>query len=336
MARPLRVEFPGAYYHVMNRGNSRQNIFISDKDRNTFLEALSDSREIHDVSIIAYVLMSNHYHLLIRTPQANLSEFMRHFQVTYTVRFNRRHDRPGHVFQGRFKSLLVEADEYLLPLSRYIHLNPIRKGHFSNSGIQDKEEYLRTYPWSSYPGYCNLRKRNKSFNYRWLLNTYYGKDDYRGRRLYRAYVVKGIHGKISNPFDDTVHQSILGSQGFVDWIKTQLPDRNVREVPSQRKLQHHISIKQIVEEIAKYGGVDSDNLFDRKTKMKLFRQISMELCYRYSLLKQKEIGDLFGVDYSTVSQNRKRLKDKLNTNRRLRKQFEEIRENIQLMSKQKI
>jgi len=336
MARPLRVEFPGAYYHVMNRGNNRQDIFISDRDRNTFLEALSDSCEIHDVSIIAYVLMSNHYHLLIQTPQANLSEFMRHFQITYTVRFNHRHDRPGHVFQGRFKSLLVEADEYLLPLSRYIHLNPIRTSHFNAIGIQDKEEYLRTYPWSSYPGYCYLRKRNKPFNYSWLLHTYYGGDDYKGRKNYRAYVVKGIHGQISNPFDDTVHQAILGSESFVDWIKTQLPDRNVREVPSQRKLQHHISVKQIVGEIARYGSVDADNLFDRKTKMKLLRQISMELCYRNSILKQKEIGDLFGVDYSTVSQNRKRLKEKLKTNRRLRKQFEEIREKIHTMSNQKI
>jgi putative transposase len=336
MARPLRVEFPGAYYHVMNRGNNRQNIFISDKDRYTFLEALSDSCEIHDVRIIAYVLMSNHYHLLIQTPQANLSEFMRHFQVTYTVRFNRQHDRPGHVFQGRFKSLLVEADEYLLPLSRYIHLNPIRTSHLNNSEIKNKEEYLQAYPWSSYPGYCSLKKRNKSFNYSWLLHTYYGSDGSKGRRRYRAYVVKGIDGKIANPFDDTVHQSILGSQGFVDWIKTQLPDRNVREVPSQRNLQYQISAKQIVGEIAKYGGVESDNLLDRKTKAKLLRQIGMELCYRYSILKQKEIGELFGVDYSTVSQNRKRLKDKLATNRRLRKRFDEIRENIQIMSKQKI
>jgi REP element-mobilizing transposase RayT len=99
---------------------------LTDKDRKAFLEALADCCEIYDVKLIAYVLMSNHFHLLVHTARANLSEFMRHFVVTYTVRFNRRHHRSGHVFQGRFKSLLVEADEYLLPLSRYIHLNPIR------------------------------------------------------------------------------------------------------------------------------------------------------------------------------------------------------------------
>jgi len=121
MARALRIDYPGAYYHVMNRPNSGQDIFVVDRDRVSFLEGLEDSCEIYGVKVIAYVLMSNHFHLIVQTEQANLSEFMRHFLVTYTVRFNRRRDRTGHVFQGRYKSLLVQQDEYLLPLSRYIH-----------------------------------------------------------------------------------------------------------------------------------------------------------------------------------------------------------------------
>jgi REP element-mobilizing transposase RayT len=102
MARPLRIELADGYYHVMNRGNNRQTIFLSDKDRKAFLEALADSCEIDDVHLIAYVMMTNHFHLLIHTARANLSEFMRHFQVTYTVRFNRRKRRSGHVSQGLF------------------------------------------------------------------------------------------------------------------------------------------------------------------------------------------------------------------------------------------
>ena len=102
MARPLRIEIPDGYYHVMNRGNNRQDIFLSDKDRNAFMEALAASCEIYDVHLMAYVLMTNHFHLLVRTARANLSEFMRHFQVTYTVRFNLRSRRSGHVSQGRF------------------------------------------------------------------------------------------------------------------------------------------------------------------------------------------------------------------------------------------
>ena len=102
MARSLRIELADAYYHVMNRGNNRQDIFLSDKDRKSFMEALADSCEIYQVHLMVYVLMTNHFHLLVHTARANLSEFMRHFQVTYTVRFKRRHHRSGHVSQGRF------------------------------------------------------------------------------------------------------------------------------------------------------------------------------------------------------------------------------------------
>ena len=188
MARPLRIEYPGAYYHVMNRGNRREDIFLTDKDRKVFLDGLADSCEIYSIKLITYVLMSNHFHLLVQTPQANLSEFMRHFLVTYTVRFNRRNARAGHIFQGRFKSLLVDEDEYLLPLSRYIHLNPIRTIRFKDADFQTKSEYLKKYPWSTFPGYCYLRKRNKNIDYGWFLSTYFGEDTAKGRRQCREYV----------------------------------------------------------------------------------------------------------------------------------------------------
>jgi REP element-mobilizing transposase RayT len=126
MARPLRIEYPGEYYHVMNRGNGQEDIFLTDKDRKLFLDGLADSCETYRIKLITYVLMSSHFNLFVQTPQANLNEFMRYFLVTCTVRFNRRNGRAGHVFQSRFKSLLVDEDEVLLPLSRYIHLNPIR------------------------------------------------------------------------------------------------------------------------------------------------------------------------------------------------------------------
>ena len=118
MARPLRIEYPGAFYHVMNRGNRGEDIFLTDTDRQVFLDGLADSCETYCIKLFTYVLMTNHFHLFVQTPQANRSEFMRHFLVTCTGRFNRRNGRTGHVFQGRFKSLLVEEDEYLLTLSR--------------------------------------------------------------------------------------------------------------------------------------------------------------------------------------------------------------------------
>ena len=328
MARPLRIQYPGAYYHVMNRGNHREDIFVTDTDRRRFVDALVDSSETFSVYLIGYVLMDNHFHLLIQTARANLSEFMRHFIVTYTVGFNRRHGRHGHVFQGRFKSLLVEEDEYLLPLSRYIHLNPIRPGKFKNHDIQSKVDYLKKYPWSTYPGYCYLRKRDKNIDYGWLLNTYFDEDSAQGRRRYRAYVHQGIEGEIENPFEEVTHQSILGTQSFVEWVKNKLPRKDQREIPSLRKLQHDIPAENIVEEVALAGQVQTEDLLDRKTKLKELRQIAMELSYCYSNEKQAEIGAIFGVDYSTVSQSRARLKAKLKSSRKLNKQFRRIKEQV--------
>ena len=336
MARPLRIEYPGAYYHVMNRGNRREDILLTDKDRQVFLDGLADSCEIYSITLITYVLMSNHFHLLVQTPKANLSEFMRHFLVTYTVRFNRRNGRAGHVFQGRFKSLLVDEDEYLLPLSRYIHLNPIRTSRFKDADFQTKSEYLKKYPWSTFPGYCYLRKRNKNIDYGWLLSTYFGEDTAKGRRQCREYVYQAIEGKIENPFEEVVHQSILGDQDFVEWVRQKLPRKGQREVPSLKKLQHHISVERIIGEVAKAGNAQAEDLRGRKTKLKDLRQMAMELSYRYSNYKQKEIGAIFGVDYSTVSQSRSRLKTKLKSNRKLKNQFHRIREQINKLSNPKI
>jgi REP element-mobilizing transposase RayT len=336
MARPLRIEYPGAYYHVMNRGNRREDIFITDTDHHTFLDALADSCETFSVKLIAYVLMANHFHLLVQTAHANLSEFMRRFLVTYTVRFNRSNQRSEHVFQGRFKSLLVEEDEYLLPLSRYIHLNPIRTRQFKNVEIQSKSDYLKKYPWSTYPGYCYLRKRNKNIDYRWLLNTYFGQDNAQDRRQYREYVHHGIEGEIENPFEQVLHQSILGTQSFVKWVKKKLPPKQQREIPSLTKLQRHISVEHIIEEVARAGQVQTEDLLDRKTRLKELRQMAMELSYRYSNEKQAEIGAVFGVDYSTVSPSRARLKGKLNSSRKLNKQFKQIKEQVINLSISKI
>ena len=128
MARPLRIEFPGALYHVTARGNARAPIFLEDADRQLLLATLGDAHERHGWLCHAYCLMPNHYHLLLGTPEANLSQGMRQLNGLYTQRFNRRHDRVGHVFQGRFKGILVERGAHLLELARYIVLNPVRAG----------------------------------------------------------------------------------------------------------------------------------------------------------------------------------------------------------------
>ena len=126
MARPLRIQFPGAVYHVTNHGNERKNIFQDDADRNAFLKILSESLDTYGIILHSFVLMNNHWHLLVQTPLANLSEFMHHFNITYTSHFNRRHHRVGHLYQGRYRGFLVEEDTYLSMVSRYIHINPVK------------------------------------------------------------------------------------------------------------------------------------------------------------------------------------------------------------------
>ena len=128
MARPLRIEFAGALYHVTSRGDRREDIYLDDGDRQLFLEVLEAVCERFNWEVHAYCLMSNHYHLLVETPDGNLSRGMRHLNGVYTQRFNRRHKKVGHVFQGRYKAILVQKENYLLELSRYIVLNPVRAG----------------------------------------------------------------------------------------------------------------------------------------------------------------------------------------------------------------
>ncbi|HUU80492.1 MAG TPA: transposase [Acidobacteriota bacterium] len=336
MARSLRIQYPGAFYHVMNRGNNRQDIFIEENDRIIFLEGLVDSCEIYGVRIIAYVLMSNHFHIIIKTDQGNLSEFMRHFLVTYSVRFNRSRLRTGHVFHGRYKSLLVQEDEYLLPLSRYIHLNPLRTGKLLSEPYKTKIKYLKNYKWSSLPGYCFIGKRVKNIDYSWLLDAYFGGDTLKGRSRYFEYVSAAIDGNIQNPFQDVIHQTILGTSDFVDRIKEKVPWGREREVPAIRNLRRSLPVDKILEVIATDHGVDSWEIISRRSKAKTIRQMAIELCYRYSPMNQKEIGDLFGIDYSTVSQNRSRLKAKLKSNEKLAEQFEKIEQKVGLLSNQKI
>jgi REP element-mobilizing transposase RayT len=314
----------------MNRGNSKQDIFITDGNRATFLHALEDSSQIYDVRVISYVLMSNHFHLIVQTNQANLSEFMRHFLVTYTVRFNRRQKKTGHLFQGRYKSLLVEQDEYLLPLSRYIHLNPVRTKGLEKEETKGLRKYLRGYRWSSFPGYCSTRKRLKWIDYGWLLNNT------RGRTRYRSFVYLGIDDKIGNPFENVVHQSILGTDEFVEWVKGEVSLEPDREVPAIRRLRRSVAAEELLGVIASWYGIESIEVLERRRQVAEIRQVAMELCYRYCPMTQRDIGDLFGVDYSTVSQNRRRLKLRMESEKKLKAQFEGLVKRIEQLSKQKI
>ena len=162
MARPLRIEYANAWYHILNRGRRGELIFADTYDYIGFIDLLIDTSEQWNLSVAAYCLMPNHYHLLVQTPDANISRCMRHIDGVYTQRFNRRHECDGPLFRGRYKSILVEADSYLLTLIRYIHRNPLK------AGLTDKLDH---YQWSSHRGYLSkaekwnwLHKKFRSFN----------------------------------------------------------------------------------------------------------------------------------------------------------------------------
>jgi REP-associated tyrosine transposase len=159
VARPLRIEFEGALYHLTGRGNARQRIFADEADCARFVQLLSDSLRRYDIALHAYVLMGNHYHLMAETRQVNLSRWMHWLITAYTVYFNRRHRLAGHLFQGRYKSIVIEAEGYLLSLSRYLHLNPVRGKVIGRADPLQRRQRLRAWRWSSYRGYSGLAKQ---------------------------------------------------------------------------------------------------------------------------------------------------------------------------------
>ena len=228
MTRPLRIQYPGAYYHITSRGNERRNIFRGTGDRNQFLSYLKSAYLRYGAVIHVYCLMDNHYHLLLETPIGNLSQIMRHINGAYTNYFNIRHKRSGHLLQGRYNSFLVEADSYAGELSRYIHLNPVR------AGIVDMPERFR---WSSHRCYLGKRKRPEWLAEDFIL-SYFDNDNGNARQKYDEFVKAGINVEGESPLEETVASTILGSDNFIESIKDKYLDKKKRDriVPALTEL----------------------------------------------------------------------------------------------------
>ncbi len=320
MSRPLRIQYPGAVYHVTHRGNERGLIFRDDADRRQFLVLLSRSLVNYDVILHSYVLMDNHFHLLTETPLGNLSEFMRHFNISYTNYYNRRHDRAGNLYQGRFKSLLIDNEVYLSAVSRYIHLSPARIG-----GMQDKDQVERfalllDYPWSSLPGYLSTQKRQDFVTYGPALEEY-GGDTPAGRAEYKRRLgIDLSEGLVVR--EKIIGQSIMGDERFVERVRKKLlPDKNDRERPAVGTIRQHKKKDDLLRIVAAKLEEPLETLLHRPG---LPRQMTMDILYRYGGLKNPDIGALMGVDYSTVSQGRKRLRERVAADAKLQKLLAEL------------
>jgi REP element-mobilizing transposase RayT len=337
MARALRIQYPGAFYHVTCRGNERKGIFLDKQDQKIFLEKLALSSDTYNVPILAYVLMTNHFHLLLTTPDGNLSEFMRHFNISYTAFFNKRHKRVGHLYQGRYKAFMVDADNYLLEVSRYIHLNPVRIKALKKKGVKENRAALMSYEASSLPGFLYKRKRQDFVNYGFLLD-YMGGDDSKGRKKYGTFVAKGLTKDLDNPLALGKGSGIVGDEGFVQWIKYTFVGhkKGQREQPALRELKKVFSPEEAMDHFFRLSGERKADVL-KKGKNSVGRAMLMEFLYRFSQITQPEIGKMVGgVDYSAVSQARSRLRKRLGKDKKLRQKFEMLDKELVHLSRLKI
>ncbi|MBI2982138.1 MAG: transposase [Deltaproteobacteria bacterium] len=276
MSRPLRIEYEGATYHLTSRGDGREDIFLSDADQRLFLDLLAETVQRCQWLCHAYCLMSNHYHLLIETPRANLSQGMRHLNGVYTQRFNRRYRRVGHVFQGRYKAIVVQRDVHLLELCRYVVLNPVR------ARMVKKAE---NWEWSSYRATVGQETKPAWLTTDWILAQF-------GRRrsicvkAYGRFVQDGIGHK---PWEHLLGQIYYGDDEFVKKLEK---GPELLEIPLQQRQPIRIPLNELIKE----GTAEE------------LRKAHRE--HNYQL---KEIADRLGVHYSTVSRrlNRNRQKEKI-------------------------
>lgn len=272
MARPLRLQFPHAVYHVTSRGNARQKIVRDDHDRARFLSILQQVVERFGWLCHAYCLMNNHYHLLVETPQPTLSAGMRQLNGVYTQAFNKRHHRVGHIFQGRFHAVLVEKEAHLLELSRYVVLNPVRGGL-----VQRPDQW----PWSSYRATIGRVGAPAYLTVDWVLGQF-GRRLQEARRAYAHFVREGM-GQAS-PWEHLRGQIYLGSE---PWVAQHQPNRVIKEVPRTQTQAHRPSLTEL---FSSTRGRD-------RALVQAYRQ------YGYRLW---EIADHWGVHYATVSRHLKR------------------------------
>lgn len=280
MSRPIRIEYAGALYHVTSRGDRRENIFEDGEDRVVFLDILSTVIDRYEWLCHGYCLMDNHYHLIIETRDANLSKGMRQLNGIYTQTFNRHHARVGHVFQGRYKAILVDKDNYFLELNRYVELNPVRAGMVKQP-VQ--------WQWSSYRA-----RLGKTGCPAWLTTdevlSQFSRQRATARKRYEEFVAQGI-GQASL-WRELSQQIYLGDEGFIKKqlrkVKTSRSKDTLNEVP---RVQREQAVKPL-------------DYFDKRNRDK---KLAMAKAYQTGRYSQKQIGDYFGVHYSTVSRAIKAL-----------------------------
>ena len=328
MARKLRVEYPGAIYHVTLRGNWRQNIFKSDSDRERFLWRLKESANTYNVRIYLFCLMTNHVHLVVETPEGNISRFMQSFVTGYTVYFNLRNRQSGHLFQGRFGAKLVEGDSYLLALSRYVHLNPVFIRKIKELPQKERVKRLRAYKWSSYRSYAGLVGKLDFVEYGPALGLVGGRSAKTAMKLYREFVEAGI-AESDDDFIKVLKESrhAIGGDDFKSMVgelyQKLIEKKDVLEDVSFRKKVEPLSAEAVIDVASKAMGVHEDEIY-RRRRDGLVRPVTARLLCKYAGMTQRDVAKVLKLTGgSAVSLQLGKLNKQLNQNKKLRKMVEE-------------
>jgi len=319
MPRHLRVEFAGAIYHVTIRGNARQRIFDDDHDRERFLQRLAESVDTYGVQVFLFCLMINHVHLVVETPLANLHKFMQSLETGYTVYYNLRHDNCGHLFQGRYAAKLVEGDEYLFKLSRYIHLNPVFVDAVKNLELKKRLEYLRNYKWSSYRSYIGTDKSLPYITYGPLLAQSSAKA-HRQKPNYRHYVEGGV-SETDAEFNEILKGPAIGGYDFCSRVRNAWQDIASKAAKPEdvefRKRSLNLESQIVLEIVSQHMHVDVEMFRERRRNSPL-RPIAALMLLKYTGMTNRAVaaelnlksGEAVGIQArkaQAMQKNNKRL-----------------------------
>lgn len=286
MARPYRLQAENCVYHITSRGNERKEIFVSEGDYKRFLEYLNTAKEKFKFYLYAYCLMSNHYHLFLEIRQSNLSRIMQYLNTAYTVYFNVKRRHIGHVFQGRFKSILVDADSYFAELTRYIHLNPVK------AKIVDKPEEYR---WSSYNTY--ISDKNEAFIDKDRIKELFPIST----KEYRQFVLEGINSPQS-PLKNVYAGFILGGAQFIkDNLKQMQKEVKTKDFAHKRAVKNIIDPQEVINIVAKYFKLDATEMCVSNKRPMTAKKAAIYLLKRKTGLTNAQIGELFGMNYAAIS-----------------------------------
>jgi REP element-mobilizing transposase RayT len=303
----------------MNRGRRSENIFTEKNNYYIFIDLLKELVEDYNIKIAAYCLLPNHYHLLVQTPDSNISRAMRHLNGVYTQRYNRSHNCDGTLFRGRYKSILVDGDSYLMELVRYIHRNPLE------AGLVD---HLDNYSWSSHKGYLSGAKKWDWLNKNYILNLFANKRA-DAARIYRQFVLKETNEEINKIFGRGKLPAIIGNDTFIDKIKNSFfSSKRHEEIPETRFLAPDAS--KIIKEVCNFYDISEHEIFSsRRGHFNEPRNVSIYLTRRLRGDTLKEVGEFFGINRnSTISSVVERLKIEIVRNKKLKNRIENLRQKL--------